>query len=210
MKPPIILGLTGSARSGKTTIAEHLRDAHGFRILSFADPLKKMLRTLDPMIGVEEEYEHPGFPEESISYPVHLSDFLEDDQWIPGVDEDRIKNDYPEYRRLLQVLGTDCIRALEPNFWVDRLWEQLDLELAEGNSVVIPDIRFPNEARVLDGWIVGHVKLINVYRPGAPATLTHASEEFAGHMGETTMFLNDGTVENLKSIVDGYMAAVTK
>jgi hypothetical protein len=46
-----VVGLTGYAESGKSTTAQYLVEQHGFTRLSFAAPLKKMLRTLDPLLG---------------------------------------------------------------------------------------------------------------------------------------------------------------
>lgn len=38
-----IIGLVGKAGAGKTTIAKHLEQHHGFKRMAFADPLKQML-----------------------------------------------------------------------------------------------------------------------------------------------------------------------
>lgn len=43
--PPFI-GFTGLAQAGKTTCANHLKTTRGFGVLSFAAPLKRMLRAL--------------------------------------------------------------------------------------------------------------------------------------------------------------------
>ena len=46
-----VIGLTGFAEVGKSTVAGYLVKEHGFTRLSFAAPLKKMLRQLNPIMG---------------------------------------------------------------------------------------------------------------------------------------------------------------
>ena len=51
-------------------------------------------------------------------------------------------------RRLLQVIGTECGRAYTPDLWVRKLNRKIVQERGSGKvwNVVIPDIRFLNEA----------------------------------------------------------------
>ena len=95
-----LIGLTGFAGSGKSTVAQYLVEQHGFTRLSFAAPLKKMLRTLDPQIMAGN-----GAAVRRLS-----------DLWdaYEGKEQEVKNSAYGhEYRRLLQVLGTDCIRAVD-------------------------------------------------------------------------------------------------
>ena len=48
-------------------------------------------------------------------------------------------------RTLLQYVGTDIVRNKKPNFWVDFVFEILELFPDEWDFVIIPDTRFPNE-----------------------------------------------------------------
>ena len=48
MKLPRVIGFSGLAGSGKTTVAQAFADAHGYTRVSFAEPLKKMLAVLVP------------------------------------------------------------------------------------------------------------------------------------------------------------------
>ncbi len=52
----LVLALTGSAGSGKTTVADHLVLRHGFRRLRFGDPLKTMLGALIAAQGQPPDY----------------------------------------------------------------------------------------------------------------------------------------------------------
>lgn len=177
-----VIGLTGVAGAGKSTVAQYLVEQHGFTRLSFAAPLKKMLRTLDPYIAGE----------------FRLSEAI---RLMPVDTENQLKEHFPEYRRLLQVLGTDCIRAVDPDFWVKAAVAQMtDPE----GKYVFDDVRFPNEAEVIKSYEAEG--LWNIYRHGYEAVNGHASEQHAGNMGEDFIITNDRTVEMLHSDIDSALA----
>lgn len=198
----IVIGLSGYARAGKNSVADILTRDHGFVQMSFAAPLKKMLRTLDPMLGVEYSY--------GDSWGLTVAGALD------RFGEEGIKGHYEyggEYRRLLQVLGTDCIRAIDPEFWVKAARKEL-LELPDDSRVVFTDCRFPNEAEMIHElravqWVEndhpgywddsGHTTSVwQVSRPGIELTEdSHESEKWVGLMGEEYVILNDGTLEDL-------------
>lgn len=173
-----VIGLTGLAGSGKSTIAKYLVDVHGYTLLSFAGPLKKMHRTLDPYMGMEVTrwFEFWKQPKQ-----LRLSDLLS------TMTEGEIKKSTygPEYRRLLQTLGTDCVRAVEPDFWVNAAIAQMT---DPNGKYVFDDVRFPNEAEVLRG--LNPMGLWNVQRLGLSAVGGHISEQHAGNMGESVVIHN--------------------
>lgn len=186
-----IIGLTGFAGAGKSTVAQYLVEQHGFTRLSFAAPLKKMLRTLDPYLGFDTRYS---------AKPVRLSKLL-----AFGMDENQIKASAfgGEYRRLLQVLGTDCIRAVDDSFWVRAALSQIT---EADDKVVFDDVRFPNEAKVIHNF--NDWGLWNVQREGYAAVNGHASEQHAGKMGEA-IILDNITLEHLYSQVDDALDSLT-
>lgn len=192
----IVVGLTGKAGAGKGVVADHLVEAHGFTKLSFAGPLKKMLRTLDPIMG-----HVPGFD----SIPVRLSDVLAG----YANDEAEVKASRygAEYRRLLQVLGTDCIRAVDQGFWVRAAMQQLT---DPNGKYVFDDARFPNEASAV--YLQGRrPALWHVDRPGHDGGAgSHSSEQHAGRMGENLTLINDGTIEALHEAVDRAVLALAQ
>ena len=51
----MLIGLCGLPRNGKGTVAEHLRDAHGFKHTKFTGPLKAMLDVFLASAGVDFE-----------------------------------------------------------------------------------------------------------------------------------------------------------
>lgn len=195
----ILLGLTGKAGAGKDTVADRLVQQHGFVKSSFAGPLKEMLLTLDPILDDQG---------------TRLSGVLREFSYTLNAEsEAHLKAHYGEYRRLLQVLGTDCIRALDEDFWVKAAMKGLK-GLQPAARVVFSDARFPNEVSAIqdfnNGVFPDYPVLSEVWfidRPNA-GTREHSSEEGAGNMGEDLTLDNDRDLKTLYRDVDAEAASV--
>lgn len=173
-----VVGLTGYAGVGKSTVAEYLVEKHGFTRLSFAAPLKKMLRTLNPIVGSSLVL-HEGGPRS-----ITLADvFARNDNSELQVKASTYGD---EYRRLLQVLGTDCVRAVDESFWIRAAVAQMTDDVA--GRYVFDDVRFPNEADTIKGY--SYAGLWKIDAPGIHAANGHASEQYTGNMGEYVWIVN--------------------
>lgn len=85
-------------------------------------------------------------------------------------------------RKLLQRIGTDTIRAQDPDFWVRTLAEILSLLKGFFDYVIIPDTRFPNEITYIKSrFDAVHIR---VYRQEYESLLT---EEQQNHPSETAL-----------------------
>lgn len=185
-----IIGLTGFDGAGKTTVANYLEREHGFTVASFADELKRLLMVLNPIVGVDEDWNDET---ETISYPVHLKDFVDE---IGQFHEHDLKTQYPEYRRLLRVFGTEVIREnIDPDYWAavmySRVLRTLDDASAEGKlaRLVIPDVRFLNEVDVVRnlasvGETACSVAFVKSATPEEVDANVHESNLYAGNLGE--------------------------
>lgn len=189
-----VIGLTGPARSGKSTAAERMVQEWGAHRLPFAAPLKRMLRKFLEDQGIGLAMAH-----------------LMTDGDLKEEPSDLLGGATP--RRAMQTLGTEWGRGLSESLWIDawrravedRAWK----ESVDGETVLIvaDDVRFPNEVaaiRALGGIVVA------VGRPGA--TLTGAE---SGHPTETTplgapdlVIINDGSLEWLTTQVDAIVSGV--
>lgn len=192
----IVVGLTGRAGAGKSEVANHLVTEHGFTKLSFAGPLKQMLRTLDPYLGAV------------MGSPIRLSDakdYFDTEQ--------EIKEHLPEYRRLLQVLGTDCIRAVDEGFWVRAALAQLT---DRDGRYVFDDVRFPNEAKAVrmvsdmsrQTYPLQHRSMLwRVTRPNHDGNAgNHVSEQYTDTMEVDQELDNVNSIPYLQGQVDVYLA----
>lgn len=172
----ILIGLTGAAGVGKDTVADWLVEHHGFEKKSFAEPLKRTLLAMNPVIGIDVL--RPGLM-------LHLQDALD------RYGEDGVKKVYPLYRRYLQRLGTEGIRAIDPDFWVNAALKDLD---TQNGKYVFTDVRFPNEADVIGS---ARGVLWQVDGPQRRDVIPHASETWAGMLHEDYLIYNNDTVAKL-------------
>lgn len=146
----MIIGLSGYARSGKDTVAGMLMGIHGYERVAFADKIRELLYTMDPLIMHGD-------------IPFRLQDIIESKGW-----EDA-KTEYPEIRRLLQDLGVGGRELIDDYLWVNAALKQFD----DTDKVVVTDVRFKNEASMIK-LLGGHVWRINRINVG-PAN-DHISE----------------------------------
>lgn len=86
-------------------------------------------------------------------------------------------------RAILQIVGTDVIRAQEPDFWVDFIIKIISLFDGFWDYVLIPDCRFPNEYEKFKE--LGYdTTLIRIERPSFESSLT---DEQKFHKSETAL-----------------------
>lgn len=110
-----------------------------------------------------------------------------------------------EGRKLLQYVGTDVVRTLVPNFWVNFIIDILLMFNKEWDYVVIPDCRFPNEVERIKSYEIDTV-LVRVIRSNFDNGL---SDEAKSHISETALdnynydyvLMNTG-LDELKSAVN--------
>jgi hypothetical protein len=205
----IVVGLSGYARSGKDTVADILVRDYGFTKMAFADPIKTMVRDLDPIVGHHQEEACCADCEPEIE-DIRLSDL-----YSYGLTDDEIKRDFRfggEVRRLWQYFGTEVMRSRDDDFWI----KQAEDRLFEGTSdrVVFTDVRFENEAEFIYDqrepiWWGPTVRFIDnpnssslwrIARPGVVAT-DHVSEQMIGLLGEEVTILNNDTIADLEEPV---------
>jgi hypothetical protein len=106
---------------------------------------------------------------------------------------------------VLQRFGTETIRRLDPDFWVRPVIKEANRLADQGKPVVITDVRFRNEADVIDH--AGGV-LIRIVRPGLDDRDTHASETELDRRWCDFALMNDGTLEDWQRTADEVAAQV--
>jgi len=165
-----VIGFTGYAQSGKDTIAKEFVDKLGYERVGFADSLKQILYALNPRVEL--------FNDDFIGH-WHVKNIVDDRGW------DEAKKE-PEIRELLQRLGTEGGRsAMGEDIWVKTLFAQ-----PHGARIVIPDVRFENEANEIRRR---GGKVVQIVRPGVGPVNSHASDQI--NFEADYIVVNDGTIE---------------
>lgn len=165
-----LIGIAGVARCGKNTVASMIKEHLGRTFIrAFADPVKTATAEI---YGVEVELLRDGDRD------------VIDPYW--GI----------SYREMLQKVGTDCCRnILRDDIWVRRM--QLYFEaMAIHYSLIIPDLRFPNEYEFVkdNGGVVWHIR-----RLSGKTTVhsDHASERSLQIWDDDVVIDNDGDLAAL-------------
>lgn len=151
----IVIGLTGPAGCGKSTLAKHLVQQHEFIEISFADPLRRMVAGL-LNLDIEQLQER-------------LTDRTYKEAPLPNIGASP--------RKLMQTLGTEWGRNLiHPKLWIllaEQRIEQIETaHCREYRGIVISDVRFENEA----AFIRSHGTLLHISRPDLVPIDQHESE----------------------------------
>lgn len=178
---PILIGLIGRAGAGKTTVANHLEAEWAFEPIAFADPILAMTLALFTDAGVGAEW---------------ATERAFKDQPTPGLGV--------SYRRIAQTLGTEWGRQIMgSDFWLRVAAHKVQQARLHQASVVISDVRFPNEAQ----WLLEQGGLlVRVTRPGLPPmpadAASHTSEHYADRLPAHVELLNGASIDTLLDRVD--------
>ncbi len=172
-----LIGIAGRRRSGKDTAALALVE-QDYTLIRFADPLKNMIRTLLgnaalTMGDIERIIE--GDQKET---PLQL---------LCG----------KTARYAMQTLGTEWGRSLIG----EDVWIRIALSRASGlNGVVIPDVRFKNEA---DAIHKAGGKIIKIIRPNLQQSSadSHVSEQEIDEIAGDITLVNNATIAGLQQAI---------
>jgi hypothetical protein len=156
-----------------------------------------------------------GFARRSFADPIKMTihemfDIPKEQLWGPS------ENRTGEIRQMLQHLGTEFGRHFRPDVWVDKMRKEIMVcRSKDYPGIVIPDLRFVNEAKMLrehKGIIV------NVFRPDSgdhevESAVTHRSETEIDEIPSewiTTWIQNGGTLEELQGTIAHVIAGIFK
>ncbi len=199
----MLIGICGLIGSGKGTVADVLVENHQFEKISFADKLKDGVATIFDWDREMLEGETP----ESRYWREQPDDF-----WSKELGKD------VSPRLVLQLFGTDCMRQ----GFFDGIWVSLIKQKIINNpdtNFVIPDVRFENEAdqiKSLGGkvWCVKRGPDPMWFRQyqdlGIEPTEAHPSEWRWAKIAFDFNIYNEGTLEDLKSQVQGRLASTLR
>lgn len=186
------VGITGYAGVGKDTVANIMAELYNFQRYGLADALKEDLYELNPYVV------------DNLGYTIRLAALVDEYGW------DHAKQ-HVEVRRLLQNFGV-AQRKHNENYWLERLDDRIWADYPNGYDlennwvlppIVVPDVRFENEARQIHDYVTGIV--IRVERPGFGPLNGHESENGIPEGLVDYTIINDGTREDLAGEVEEIM-----
>jgi hypothetical protein len=186
---PRIIGLSGYAQAGKDTMGRILVEEHGYTRIAFADILKAAIEKLNPYIPYAFDHDFP-------------TDFARVRTLTSLYGRDETKARHPEYRRLLQVFGTEVGRQmLGEDVWVNAAFHQMKPD----TKYVITDVRFPNEFNRIknEGGEVWRVQRLDV----GPAN-GHASETALDGAKFDLWLFNDAPIAQMAADIREILSGV--
>ncbi len=206
----MILGFAGKAATGKTTAAKHLQPLldKECRIIPMAmvlrDEVEAFLRAIDAEESVPLVY---GCQDDKVRiFYVDEQKALEEcSRWAHFISEhqeiqDRSGRTAVTVRRILQWWGTEYRRAQDPDYWTKAWGRKISEYDVEQIYVLVDDVRFMNELKVIKehGGLI-----VKIERPGFDGANNHASEtsldDYADWDGK---ILNDGTLQEFERKVE--------
>jgi hypothetical protein len=188
----ILIGISGKATAGKDTFADFLLEEfseYNMIKIAYADSLKRKLMnefdlSWEQVYGTLKEV-----PDERYRKPIR--------PFCCGLGKSELPSNYWTPREIMQFVGTDCYRHVDPMFWVKALYKHLDNENIK--NAIVTDCRFISEVdAVLDRG--GHH--IRIFRDDADKIhgTTHQSEvDLDNYEDVDFKIYNNGTIEELKS-----------
>jgi hypothetical protein len=190
----MLIGITGKKGSGKSTVAKRLILKHRFRALPLAKPLKDMLRILG-LSQVELEGELKELPCALLGgrSPRHAMQTL-GTEWGRKLIHDELwliawaRNYYNIASQTAIVLDTPAPGIVAPHY--------------RSPSVVVPDVRFDNEAELIRAK---GGKIIEISRPGCEGD-AHSSEAGVSTHLINYHICNNRTIRLLNSDIDAALA----
>lgn len=186
------IGILGLAGAGKDTFATMLQEelsklGHDFKIDRYARPIKEL--TADIFNLTLDELEDRVLKEAPRAVSTdHLlrtcstfllwlfqdnpEDYTVAMELLQAYFTSNSHNTLTTVRLFQQYFGTDVVRAVRPNAWVDILQER-------DENLIVPDVRFENELCAINFLIMRE--------QGAPEP-THSSEQFAWSLEHRTTY----------------------
>ena len=182
-----IIGICGLKRAGKDTLAKLIQSYNQkFRITHFADKLKQIS---SEVFSLEyKNFEENDLKEKPFETPIHMDDFLSEMRSITGLMLFSKNKIAKNPRELLQYFGTEYVREVSSNYWIDTTLSSVGPE----EFVIVSDCRFINEERAIKKMGGSVIKVIRFNDGNIEFTTKdmHPSEVEVAHIEADLSILN--------------------
>lgn len=207
----MIVGFAGRKRSGKSQISKFLKRERNFHIVTVADGLKHLsCRLLDCDMETLNRMKDDG-TEFSLPVKGKVIEMILSELSVTEEVKDSLRNEYDglvftNVRQILQMVGTDFIRKVDPLWHVRKMVETIK-NLGPDADVAIDDVRFPDERKAIEN-LGGEVYFI--IRPTFFGISNHSSEIGLSFrdFDKEHIIINDGSVERLEKCFDDFLNGI--
>jgi hypothetical protein len=176
---PLVVGITGTAGSGKTAAARIMCDRYDFSRVRLAEPIKRMARAL-------------GLTHDQVAGP------------LKDIPLDELCGKTPRY--VMQTLGTEWGRRMVgEDIWVRVAEKEIRRLMSNGVSVVVDDVRFPDEAAMIKK-LGGAV--VRIESPVITQSTAHESERHIFNIEVDYVIVNGGSIADLGLSVEGVVSSL--
>lgn len=144
-KTRIVYGICGEKFHGKDFLASLIKQKNdAFEILHFADELKRLCSLV---FGVPKNFFSDSKLKEKNISPIDI------DHSLPSLEKEvelslpRLQRKASSARELMQLVGTEYIRSVQDDYWVNFIKRKIENN-SEGRFIVA-DVRYPNEEEMI-------------------------------------------------------------
>lgn len=219
---PVVVGLSGKMGAGKDSVATVLAPMLPHRLntlkVAFATGLKSEIAQIASILESCKFCVDDAVPriaqqmECGEDEALHIADTLFMDRLENGLTSFLLGHKTARRREALQYWGTDVRKASNSAYWIDLLDDDASKAVEAGDSVVVTDVRFPDEAdyvRSRGGVLVrievpDEVRVDRLNQRDRPGRVPlPASFYTQGHSSETALdnYTFDFVVSNVTSSV---------
>lgn len=182
----MIVALTGLKGSGKDTAAGAFPEAP---IYGFADELKRIARDVYGL--TVEQCEDPTEKERSFAASIDMDAYMLELRRQTGLELVGRSKTARSPRELMQFLGTEYVRYVAPDYWIDAMIRKL----SQSRLCFVRDCRYLNEAEAIRK-IGGKIVRIERACAAGPCSL-HPSETEQLSIQVDATVINDCTIPQL-------------
>lgn len=147
-----IIAFAGRQRSGKSHLANLLKEEDGALVLTIAKYLKTLCCNILDINSIDKLNQ--------LKNDRIVLNVIPNKQWVDkiatatGIDYNNVAKELGQYktikdiRSLLQVVGTNIIRKYNPNWHIEQLKNEINSSKID--LITVDDVRFPNELNLIN------------------------------------------------------------